>query len=92
MNRAVQKITVDLGTGVYFRAGDVLRLTTTGEALQVIAMRGSGRRHWEPIPLRRAVWNWLRGRGWERTLVTEYWRGTMRVVRLRPSPLPRRLP
>ncbi len=92
MNRAVSKITVSPGQDAYIRAGDVLRMPSTGEVLKVTAARGGGPRHWRPLPLHVSIWRWLRRQGWQRIEVTERWRSIIRVYRMRPSPLPRRLP
>ncbi len=91
-NRAVQQMTVT--DGRYIRPGDLLRVTgpqAPADTLVVTASRGRAVRSIERVGLARAVWNWLRRRGWKRERVERY-ADTVRFYRARPSPLPRRLP
>lgn len=95
-NRAVEKITVV--HDYYICAGDIMRITRTGEALRVTGARHGTARSWHTVkrPLWVLAWSRIRYRKrldrFYRVVDEWYTPNLIRVVRDRPSPLPHRLP
>jgi hypothetical protein len=95
-NRAVHKLNV--ANSNYICAGDILRVTKTGEALRVTAARNGTARSWHMVkrPLWVLAWSRIRYRKrldrFYRVIDDWYTPNMIRVVRDRPSPLPHRLP